>query len=55
MIQRDYNNTKHDLWDKMIGNIPELNDPANANGNINNDSINRPKSTSTSIFFLKTL
>ena len=35
MIQRDYNNTKHDLWDKMIGNIPELNDPANANGNVN--------------------
>ena len=35
MIQRDYNNGKKDLWDKMIGNIPELNDPANANGNIN--------------------
>ena len=35
MIQRDYNNGKKDLWDKMIGNMPELNDPANANGNIN--------------------
>jgi hypothetical protein len=35
MVQRDYNNVKKDLWNKMIGNIPELNDPGNANGNIN--------------------
>ena len=35
MIQRDYNNGKKDLWDKMVGNIPQLNDPANANGNVN--------------------
>ena len=35
MVQRDFNNSKKDLWKKMIGHTPELNDPANANGNIN--------------------
>ena len=33
--ERDYNNSKKNLWNRMTGNIPELNDPANANGNIN--------------------
>jgi hypothetical protein len=35
MVQRDFNNSKKDLWKKMIGHTPELNDPANANGNVN--------------------
>lgn len=35
MAQRDFNNVKKDLWNKMVGNISELNDPANANGNAN--------------------
>ena len=34
MVQRDFNNSKKDLWEKMIGHTPELNDPANANGNV---------------------
>ncbi len=33
--ERDFNGSKKDLWDRMTGNIPEVNDPANANGNIN--------------------
>ena len=33
--ERDYNNSKKNLWNRMTGNISELNDPANANGNIN--------------------
>jgi len=33
--ERDYDNAKKDLWNRMTGNVPELNDPANANGNIN--------------------
>jgi hypothetical protein len=33
--ERDYNNAKSELWDKMIGNVPELNDPANVDGLIN--------------------
>ena len=33
--ERDYNNSKKDLWNRMTGNVPELNDPGNANGNIN--------------------
>ena len=35
LAQRDLDNTKRDLLNKMIGNIPELNDPARANGNVN--------------------
>ena len=31
MVQRDFNNSKKDLWEKMIGQTPELTDPANAN------------------------
>jgi hypothetical protein len=30
MIERDFNLTKRDLYNKMSGNVPELNDPANA-------------------------
>ena len=33
--ERDYSNSKKDLWNQMTGNIPEINDPANAHGNIN--------------------
>jgi hypothetical protein len=33
--ERDYNSTKKKLWNKMTGNITELNDPGNANGNVN--------------------
>lgn len=33
--ERDYNHSKKDLWDRMVGNIPSLYDPANANGNVN--------------------
>ena len=33
--ERDFSNAKKDLFNKMTGNIPELNDPANANGNVN--------------------
>jgi len=35
LVQRDFNNSKLDLYNKMTGNIPELNDPGNANGNVN--------------------
>lgn len=34
-VQRDFNNTKKELFDKMIGNVPELNDPANAGSRVN--------------------
>ena len=30
-----YNDVKKKLWNRMTGNILELNNPANANGNIN--------------------
>jgi hypothetical protein len=30
MQERDFNKGKKNLWDKMVGNIPELNDPARA-------------------------
>jgi hypothetical protein len=33
--ERDFTGAKKDLWNRMTGNIPEVNDPANANGNIN--------------------
>ena len=33
--ERDYSKTKKELWNKMTGNIPELNDPGNAYGNVN--------------------
>lgn len=35
IVKRDRNNTKKDLWDRMTGNITELNDPANAQGRVN--------------------
>ena len=35
MKERDFNNVKKKLWNRMTGNIPELNNPGNANGNIN--------------------
>ena len=35
MVQRDFNNSKKELWNKMIGNVPSVNDPANANGQVN--------------------
>uniref|UniRef100_A0A6C0IT88 Major capsid protein N-terminal domain-containing protein n=1 Tax=viral metagenome TaxID=1070528 RepID=A0A6C0IT88_9ZZZZ len=34
-VQRDFNDTKKDLFLRMIGQTPELTDPANANGRIN--------------------
>jgi len=34
-VQRDYNNTKKQLFDKMIGNVSELNDPANFGARVN--------------------
>ena len=33
--ERDYSKTKKELWNRMTGNIPQFNDPGNANGNIN--------------------
>ena len=33
--ERDFTGAKKDLWNRMTGNVPEVNDPANANGNIN--------------------
>ena len=35
LVQRDFSGTKKDQYDRMIGNIAELNDPANANGRSN--------------------
>jgi hypothetical protein len=32
MVERDFNESKKDLFNRMTGNIPELNDPAYANG-----------------------
>lgn len=46
-VQRDFNGTKMSLFNAMTGHIPELIDPANANGRVNaypntyyNDSVN---------------
>ena len=33
--ERDYSISKKELWNRMIGNVEELNDPGNSNGNIN--------------------
>lgn len=33
--ERDDDETKKNLWNKMTGNVAELNDPANAHGNVN--------------------
>ncbi len=33
--ERDLSDSKKKLFNKMTGNIPELNDPGNANGNVN--------------------
>ena len=33
--ERDFSEEKKKLWDRMTGNVNELNDPANANGNVN--------------------
>jgi hypothetical protein len=35
MVQRDFTGTKRALFDEMIGNIPELNDPANYGARVN--------------------
>lgn len=35
MKERDFSTEKKDLWNRMTGNVKELNDPGNANGNIN--------------------
>lgn len=35
LVQRDYNDAKKHLWNKMTGNVPEINDPGSANGNVN--------------------
>jgi hypothetical protein len=43
MVQRDFSEDKKALFDKLIGNVPELNDPANysnRNGNYPNASYN---------------
>ena len=32
MLERDFTTDKKELYDKMTGNTPELNDPANAYG-----------------------
>lgn len=34
-VQRDFTKDKKDLFDKMTGNVPELNDPANFGGRVN--------------------
>jgi hypothetical protein len=34
-VQRDYSAIKRELFNQMIGQLPELTDPANANGRIN--------------------
>ncbi len=33
LVDRDLNGTKKELWNRMVGNIKELNDPANATTN----------------------
>jgi hypothetical protein len=35
IVERDFTSEKKDLFNKMTGNIPELNDPANCNGRVN--------------------
>lgn len=35
MVERDFSKEKKDLFDKMTGNTPELNDPANSYGRVN--------------------
>ena len=35
MVQRDFTGEKKALFDKMIGNIPDLNDPANSGSRVN--------------------
>ena len=35
LVERDFNTAKKELYYKMTGHTPELNDPANAYGNIN--------------------
>ena len=34
MVQRDYSDTKKKLFDKMIGNVPELNSPGNSGARV---------------------
>lgn len=35
LVERDFNAAKKDMYYKMTGNVPELNDPANSNGRTN--------------------
>lgn len=35
MLERDFTTDKKELYDKMTGNVPELNDPGNAYGRVN--------------------
>lgn len=35
LVERDFSDVKKQLYYKMTGNVPELNDPGNTNGNIN--------------------
>jgi hypothetical protein len=35
MVQRDFSGVKKELFNRMIGNVVELTDPANANGRVN--------------------
>lgn len=48
MMQRDLNRDKRDIYNKMTGNTPELNDPANNNNNIN--TYPNAKYTNTSLY-----
>ena len=36
MVQRDFSKAKKDLFDEMIGNVPQMNDPANYSNNNGN-------------------
>ena len=35
LVERDFSKDKKDLFDKMTGNIPEINDPGNVGGRVN--------------------
>jgi len=35
LVQRDFSGPKKELFDRMIGNVAQLTDPANANGRVN--------------------
>lgn len=47
MVERDFDNTKKDLFNRMTGNIPELYDPAKCTNNNNYPNVNSPENTET--------